>query len=170
MAQLWIGVGSNVDAIRHVRQAVAALGRDFGQLATSAVYRTAAIGFEGDPFLNLVVGCRTNLPLAAVLARLSAIEAALGRERRASRYAARTIDLDLLVFDNLVGEFEGKSLPHPDILNYPFVLGPLAQLAPQARHPALHTSYAALWRERFDAAQRAALEPVDVAWEAVTAE
>jgi len=170
MPQLWIGVGSNVDAVQHVRQAVAALRRDFGQLAISPVFRTAAIGFEGDPFLNLVVGCHTHLPLVAVLARLNAIEAALGRERRASKHAARTIDLDLLVFGDLVGVFEGKCLPHADILNYPFVLGPLAQLAPQARHPALHASYADLWQERFDTAQRAALEPVDVAWETVMAE
>lgn len=165
MSQLWVGVGSNVDAAKNIHQAVTALRRDFGALKISPVYRTAAIGFEGDPFLNLVVGCHTNWPLASVFAHLYAIEGMLGRKRVAAKFADRTIDLDLLVYGDLVGEFYGKRLPHGDILKYAFVLGPLAQLAPQARHPASHACYAELWQERFDAAQRRMLERVDFVWE-----
>lgn len=145
MARIWISVGSNIDPARHVRSAIAELRRSFGPLQVSTVYQTPAVGFEGSPFYNLVVGAETELPAERVLARLDGIEQANGRVRGAEKFSARTLDLDLLCYGDLVAEVAGKRLPHADILRYDFVLRPLAELAPDERHPQSGRTYAELW-------------------------
>lgn len=141
----WIGIGSNLERERAVVAAVAALRRAFGPLALSSVYETAAEGFDGPPFLNLVAGVDTSLSVGAVRAELAAIEDANGRVRGAERFAPRTLDLDLLTWGGFVGDIDGYRLPRDEILRCAFVLGPLAEAAPHERHPLLGRSYRALW-------------------------
>lgn len=144
----WISLGSNQQRERSLRAAVSALTERFGPLTLSPVYESAAEGFVGAPFLNLVAGIRTSIPVGQLRETLRGIEVANGRRRGAARFAPRTLDLDLLTYGDQVGEIDGYQLPRDEILTYAFVLGPLADVAPQERHPTTGHTYAELWRER----------------------
>ena len=148
MATIWISLGSNIEPERHLRNALGCMQHHFYDLALSPVYETEAVGFDGDPFLNLVARCRTPLEPQAVAAELKAIEDRNGRLRSGPRFSARTLDLDLLLYDDLV--LETPRIPRDEILRYAFVLRPLAELDPQLVHPVTGRSMADLWAE-FDA-------------------
>ena len=144
MTRAWISLGSNIEPEENLRAALALLEARFGPLVVSPVYRTAAEGFEGDDFLNLAVGIDTGEPLHAVRGALRAIEEARGRVRGSEKFSSRTLDLDLLTWNELVDPALG--LPRDEILEYAFVLGPLADVAPDERHPVAGRTYSELWR------------------------
>ncbi|HEV2212598.1 MAG TPA: 2-amino-4-hydroxy-6-hydroxymethyldihydropteridine diphosphokinase, partial [Gammaproteobacteria bacterium] len=100
--EAFVGIGSNVEPERRVRQAVKLLRERFGAIRLSPVYRNAAVGFEGDDFLNLVVAFGTELEVTPLNATLDEIELACGRERGAACFAPRTMDLDLLLYGDCV--------------------------------------------------------------------
>ncbi len=143
MTRAWISAGSNVDREQNIRQAISKLRRVFGELVLSPVYRTRAEGFEGDDFLNLVIGIHTDLPPDELRQRLRAIEDSQGRVRGENRFASRTLDLDLLTWGELVDESQG--IPRDEILKYAFVLRPLADVAPMEHYPGRDETYARLW-------------------------
>ncbi|WP_296898383.1 2-amino-4-hydroxy-6-hydroxymethyldihydropteridine diphosphokinase [Thiohalocapsa sp.] len=143
----WISVGSNMDRERSIRGAIADLRAAFGPLVVSPVYETEAVGFEGEPFYNLVVGFDTPLGVAAINQTLRNIEDAHGRVRGPNKFAPRTLDLDLLTWGEATGILDGYELPRDEILKYAFVLAPLADVAPHERHPVDGRSYAELWAE-----------------------
>jgi len=143
----WVSIGSNVDRERSVRGAIADLEAAFGPLRRSSVYETPAVGFDGQPFLNLVVGLDSDWTVAALDAQLRRIENAHGRVRGPDKFAPRTLDLDLLTCGDAVGVVDGVALPRDEILRYAFVLGPLAEAAPDERHPENGRRYADLWAE-----------------------
>ncbi|MCB1772609.1 MAG: 2-amino-4-hydroxy-6-hydroxymethyldihydropteridine diphosphokinase [Gammaproteobacteria bacterium] len=147
MSRVWISVGSNIDRERSVRAALWELRRLFGDLVISPVYETAAVGFDGDAFLNLVVGIETARAPGELHALLRDIEASHGRVRSAARFDARTLDLDVLTYGDAVTDEGGKQLPRDEILKYAFVLGPLADVAPDECHPQDGRSYGELWRD-----------------------
>jgi 2-amino-4-hydroxy-6-hydroxymethyldihydropteridine diphosphokinase len=151
MPEVFVAAGSNVDPERHLACASAGLERAFGTVRYSAWYRNRAVGFEGDDFINFVVGFETTLGARAVLAQLHAIEEACGRERQAPKWAPRAIDLDILLYGELVCAEPQLTLPRPDLLRRAYMLGPLAELAPDVRHPTQHATIAELW-QRFDRA------------------
>ncbi|QXP85447.1 2-amino-4-hydroxy-6-hydroxymethyldihydropteridine diphosphokinase [Methylococcus sp. Mc7] len=160
MPEVFVSVGSNVDRDRHIPSALAALQEIFGPLRVSSVYETAAVGFEGDPFYNLVVGFETALPLADVASALARIEADHGRTRESRKFSARTLDLDLLLYGDAV-VCEGKlRLPRKELTEYAFMLEPLAEIAPDLKHPVLGSSFRELW-ERYDktSLQQARIRP-----------
>ncbi len=144
MARVYLSLGSNIEPERHVRAALAALETRFGPLAVSPVYRTPAVGFDGDPFLNLAVGLDTTLPPQAVHAELDALERRLGRHRDGPRFSARTMDIDLLLYDDWILEDGRLVLPRPEIVTQAFVLVPLVDLAPALIHPVLKRPLSAL--------------------------
>lgn len=161
MAQVYVSIGSNIERERHVTAALDALADRFGALAISPVYESEAVGFEGDHFLNLVVGFATGLPVGELVSVLREIENANGRVRTGQRFSGRTLDIDILTYDDCVGDIDGVSLPREEILHNAFVLLPLADIAPQQRHPQAGLCYAELWRQ-YSRPQK--LWPVDFSW------
>lgn len=145
MPEVFVSVGSNVDRERHIPSALEALRDRFGPLRVSSVYETAAVGFDGDPFYNLVVGFETELPLAEVAAALTLIETNHGRTRESRKFSARTLDLDLLLYGDAVVS-EGKlRLPRKELTEYAFMLEPLAEIAPDLKHPLSGLRIQELW-------------------------
>jgi 2-amino-4-hydroxy-6-hydroxymethyldihydropteridine diphosphokinase len=145
MPEVFVGAGSNMDPRRHLGAGLRALAAHYGLLRLSPVYRNRAVGFAGEDFLNLVIGFDTDDPVEDVAAALAAIEAANGRTRREEKFAPRTLDLDLLLYGDLVTDAGGVQLPRDEITRYPFVLRPLADLAGERLHPVLGRSFAELW-------------------------
>ncbi len=148
MADAYIGLGSNLgDRERQLAGAVAALARAPGCRVTalSAVYETQPVG--GPPqgaYLNAVAQLRTELAPRALLELLLSIEREAGRVRGATRDAARTLDLDLLLYGDRVIDEPELRVPHPRLGERAFALEPLAELAPGRLHPVLGESIATL--------------------------
>ncbi len=147
MSRVYVSLGSNVDRETNIQKSIMAMRRKFGELKLSPVYSSAAVGFDGDDFLNLVVGMEPALTLQQVVARLRSIEDELGRDRNQPRYSPRPIDLDILLFDNLILDEDGIQIPRHEILRNAFVLKPLQDLAPQLRHPQCGKCFTELWRD-----------------------
>lgn len=145
MPQVFVAAGSNVDPERNLARALAELRRQFPDLTVSPAYRNRAAGFEGDDFVNLVARFTTDLPVRELLAHLHRIEAACGRPRDAPKWAPRTMDLDVLLYGDLVCDTPELRLPRPDLLRRSFMLGPLADLAPDLVHPTAGKTIAELW-------------------------
>jgi 2-amino-4-hydroxy-6-hydroxymethyldihydropteridine diphosphokinase len=145
-SQFFISVGSNIQPKRHINLSLEALNKAFGTLQSSPWYESVAIGFEGDNFINGVVGAKTTKSIDEVVSILKSIEDQIGRDRRFGKYSAKTIDLDLLTFGSTVCE-NPIQLPRYEITENAFVLLPLADLAPQSIHPLTKKSYQQLWQE-----------------------
>ena len=153
MAYVYISIGSNIDRENNIRSALDVLRTEFSELEQSRVYETAAVGFDGRPFYNLVVGFETSQEPPELVETLRIIEHDHGRNRLGKRFSDRTLDLDLLLYDDEIIE-EGKlSLPRDEILKYAFVLGPLAEIAGDRIHPVEQESYRTLWKN-FDASDQ----------------
>lgn len=162
MPRVYISIGSNIEPARHVRLAVTALHEYYGELLISSVYESEAVGFAGENFYNLVVGLDTEQAVEEVNRILHEIEDRYGRERSGPRFSARTIDLDLLLYDDLVLQQDKLVLPREEILQNAFVLWPLAEIAPDVIHPLQKQSMASLWQQ-FDKSQQQ-LMPIEFDW------
>jgi len=149
MADAYVAAGSNLRPRENLRRAIAALAAEFPGLVASRAWSNAAVGFDGDDFINLVLRFPTDLPVAALLERLKAVERASGRAAGAPKWGPRTLDLDLLLYGNFIGRHAGAMLPHPDLATRAWVLGPLAELAPGLGHPVSGAPIGELWK-RFD--------------------
>jgi 2-amino-4-hydroxy-6-hydroxymethyldihydropteridine diphosphokinase len=147
LVPVYVAAGSNIEPERNLAQAVEALERAFPGIRFSPWYRNRAAGFEGEDFINLAAGFETSLPLHEVIGRLQAIETLCGRPRGAPRWAPRSMDLDILLYGSLV--CDSPPVPRPDLLKRAYMLGPLADIAPEAVHPTARLTIGALW-ERFD--------------------
>lgn len=159
LTTVFLGLGSNVRRHRHLTAGLDALAAFLVDMRCSPVFESEAVGIRSGPFYNLAVTARTELPLAELDRRLKAIEADNGRY--APDRKGLPLDIDVLLYDDLVGDFDGLQLPRAEILRNAFVLWPLALLAPEARHPAEGRSFAALW-QAMRSEQR--LWPVPFVW------
>jgi 2-amino-4-hydroxy-6-hydroxymethyldihydropteridine diphosphokinase len=146
VAQIYLGVGSNIEPAANLRLAVRELRRRFGKLEQSSVYRSRPVGFEGDDFLNMVVSAETALLPQEVVRELGEIHRAAGRERDGDKLLPRTLDIDLLLYDDAVVDDADLQLPRVDVLDYAFVLRPLAELAPAYVHPVTGRTLLDHWR------------------------
>lgn len=162
MARVYVSIGSNIDREANIRAGVGALRERHENVVLSSVYDTEPVGFDGANFYNLVAGFDTAADVHNLARYLRGVEENCGRARSNTRFAPRTLDIDLLLYDDLVLEVEGLKLPRDEILKYAFVLGPLAEIAARERHPVLGTSFEELW-QAFDAAYRP-LRRVDFLW------
>ena len=150
MAQVYVGIGSNIDKHIHIPRVLQDLRYQFGELKISPIYQTKAVGFEGADFYNLVVGFTAHLSPQQIYAALRELEADHQRARSSvNQFISRTLDLDQLLYDDLQ-IIDGKVIiPSPDILEYAFVLKPLVDIAADYIHPRLRISLRDLW-EGFD--------------------
>ena len=149
MPEGYISIGSNIDREKNISSSLLALKKHFGDLVVSSIYETEPVGFLGDPFYNLVVGFHSDLEVKAVGKLLKKIETDHGRTHNSKKFAARTLDLDLLLYGNLIVTDGRLQLPRDEITRYAFVLEPLAEIAPNLKHPITQETYSALW-EKFD--------------------
>ena len=135
MAKIYISIGSNIEAEKNIRNAIHALQEYYGKLILSSVYESESVGFDGDNFLNLVVGLNTDENVHEVVATLRKIEDKNGRDRSGPRFSPRVVDLDLLLYDDLILKEDKLELPRDEITKNAFVLQPLDEIASQLIHP-----------------------------------
>ena len=140
---VFLSAGSNIRPEENLQMACRALSADFGELTLSSVYRNEAVGFDGDDFLNMVIGFSTTEDPERIVARLEKLHSEAGRERQDDPFCSRTLDLDLLLYGDLVRQ--RLKLPRDDIEKYDFVLGPLAEIAPDVKHPVSGLKMSELW-------------------------
>ena len=145
----FVAMGSNLgDRCQSLREAAARLEQDPGieLVSRSRVYETQPVGPPQGPYLNAVVELRTSLGPRALLGRLFEIERVAGRRRSRERNAPRTLDLDLLLFDDVCLDEPDLVVPHPRMHERGFVLEPLCDLDPALVHPRLGVAVSALAR------------------------
>ena len=149
MPKGYISIGSNIDKDKNILASLHALEHHFGELTVSSIYESDSVGFTGDTFYNLVVGFNSELSVKEVAKQLRQIELDNGRTRNSQKFSPRTLDLDLILYDDLIINDGRLQIPRDEIELYAFVLEPLAEIAPALKHPISHISYAELW-EKFD--------------------
>ncbi|MEL6303277.1 MAG: 2-amino-4-hydroxy-6-hydroxymethyldihydropteridine diphosphokinase [Bacteroidota bacterium] len=149
--QVYLSLGSNIQyRFRYLQKGVIAIAEKMGiVLQTSEVYENPAVGFDGDSFLNACILVETTLSPEQVLEIALEIERAHGRmrEAHATGYASRTLDIDVLLFDDVIFTSDTLTLPHPKMTERAFVLKPLADIAPQYYHPVLQKDIRNLLQE-----------------------
>lgn len=150
MVDVYVAAGSNVEPVTYLSRALGELERIYAPVRISPAYRNKSAGFEGSDFINLAVGFSTDDPVTRVRQRLQEIETACDRPRDAPRWAPRTMDLDILLYGAMVSSEPGLVLPRPDLTRRPYMLKPMADIAPDVRHPTLFKTMRELW-EAFDA-------------------
>ena len=143
--RVFVAAGSNVEPEKHLPHACAQVAHTWPDARFSRAYRNVAVGFDGPDFINLVIGFSAAQPLESVLAHLHAIETQCGRPRYAPKWASRTMDLDVLLYGELVAQTGEYTVPRPDLLKRPYMLGPLAEIAPEVVHPVAGRSIGELW-------------------------
>ncbi|MDH5666044.1 MAG: 2-amino-4-hydroxy-6-hydroxymethyldihydropteridine diphosphokinase [Nitrosopumilus sp.] len=145
MGKVFVSIGSNIDREKNIRAGIDALTKHFGELVLSPVYETEAIGFDGDPFYNLVAAFETELNPYQVNDALHQIEEDNGRDRSDPKFSSRTLDIDLLLYDDLIINDDKLQIPRDEIEKYAFVLKPLVDMIPDIKHPVTKTAYQSIW-------------------------
>jgi 2-amino-4-hydroxy-6-hydroxymethyldihydropteridine diphosphokinase len=162
MPEVFVGIGSNIDREASIRAGVIDLREKYGDLRLSLVYESEAVGFEGDAFYNLVAAFDTSDSVEQVFVTLAEIEKTHGRQRGSERFSSRTLDLDLLLYGNLVASGEDYHVPRDEIPRYAFVLWPLSELEPTMKHPQTGKTFLDMW-EDFDKRNQT-LMPITFQW------
>jgi 2-amino-4-hydroxy-6-hydroxymethyldihydropteridine diphosphokinase len=145
----YISIGSNIDKDKNILASLKTLEHLFGKLIVSGIYESEPVGFSGDTFYNVVVGFDTDLDVKTVAKNLRQIELDQGRTRDCKKFSARTLDLDLILFGDLILNDGRLQIPRDEIERYAFVLEPLAEIAGTLQHPVSQKAYNELW-ESFD--------------------
>jgi len=162
MPRVFVGIGSNIERERSIRAGVVDLRKQYREVQLSSVYESDAVGFDGDAFYNLVTAFDTDDSIEQVVASLAQIEDRHGRVRNGERFAARTLDLDLLLYGDEIISAKNYHVPRDEIPRYAFVLWPLAEMVPEGVHPEIGETYATLW-EKFDKRNQQ-LRPIHFEW------
>ncbi|AZF49992.1 MULTISPECIES: 2-amino-4-hydroxy-6-hydroxymethyldihydropteridine diphosphokinase [unclassified Pseudomonas] len=160
LTQVYLGLGSNIERELNLRAGLDALASFLTGMRCSAVFESQPVGIKSGPFFNLVVSAWTDLSLMELDRRLKSIEADNGRY--APDRKGLPLDIDVLLYSDLVGNFDGLILPRAEILKNAFVLWPLSMMAPDRVHPEAGKTMAALWR---DAQIDQVLAPVAFEWQ-----
>lgn len=143
--EVYLGLGSNIEPRKHIALGLDEIAGAFQLKAVSSVYRSAAVGFAGAPFLNCVAAIVTDDHLSLLATRLRAIEFCYGRTKASSKFSPRHLDIDILTYDRLSGEHCGIRLPRDEITKNAFVLCPFAEIAGGLRMPGQPKTLYELW-------------------------
>lgn len=146
MSTAWLGLGSNVSAEKHIREGIRALVRDFRNVRLSPVYSSTSVGFDGDDFINLVARVETEMHPLELREYLRDLEDRFGRKRNVAKFSDRSLDIDILLYDDLVLLSPVLEIPRAEILKFSHVLKPLADLDPDLIHPTKLQSMADIWK------------------------
>ena len=151
MTRAYAGLGSNIDKEINITAGLKVLASHFSPLDRSTVYESEPLGFRGDNYYNLVVGFDTDLSEQDVIRIFKEIEVSFGRKKIDTRknesgFASHTLDIDLLLFGDLVRHDENVNVPREDIVLYPFVLCPLAEIAGELEHPETGLYLSDMWQ------------------------
>jgi 2-amino-4-hydroxy-6-hydroxymethyldihydropteridine diphosphokinase len=160
VARIYLGVGSNLEPRKNLKLALLELQHRFGESAASCIYKNAPVGFVGADFMNLVVQIESEVSAQDICKEIELIHNLSGRQRGSNKWGSRPLDIDLLLYNDLILDEKSVRVPREDILKYSFVLRPMAELAPALIHPVTGKSMLAHW-QAFDAASHP-LERVDV--------
>jgi 2-amino-4-hydroxy-6-hydroxymethyldihydropteridine diphosphokinase len=160
MSTAYLGLGSNIDATAHIRSGIEALREAFSPVELSPIYRAPAVGFHGNDFINLVARIETELTPLDLKRFLHALEDRHGRDRAQPKFSDRTLDIDILLYDDLYLLSPELEIPRDEILTAAHVLKPLADLAPDVLHPVADRTMARLWSEF--PGKNSGLEPIDL--------
>ena len=145
MSIAWLGLGSNVNADTHIRAGIRELEKDFENVTLSPVYASTAVGFEGDDFINLVARVETDMHPLDLRDYLRNLEDRFGRKRDVAKFSDRSLDIDILLYDDLVLLSPVLEIPRAEILKFSHVLKPLADLEPGLIHPTELRSMSDIW-------------------------
>lgn len=145
MARVYVSIGSNIDPQENIVSAVRILRQQYKPIELSPVYRSAAVGFEGDDFLNLATGFDTSQTLEEIKKGLVTLERQFGRKHSHKGFQSRTLDLDLLLYDDAIRHDNQFDLPRAEIEQYAFVLKPLSDIAPDKLHPEFGQTLGEMW-------------------------
>lgn len=145
MPEVYLGLGSNKTPDHHLSLAIEQLAANFGAIEVSPIYRSKAVGFLGDDFLNAVVRIQTSLSVGDLKRFMTELEDACGRDRSQPKFSDRVLDIDILLYDDYHGVFDGLTLPREEIGHYAHVLRPLADIAPTLIAPDHGQTYQTLW-------------------------
>lgn len=162
MPRVYVSFGSNINPAENIRSGIIALKKEYPELTVSSVYKSKAVGFDGDDFYNLVAGFESDKEVHSIVEQLKYIEDQHNRVRNRHRFTSRTLDIDLLLYDDLVICAQDLKLPRDEITQYAFVLYPLAEIAGQERHPVTGMQYRELWKKFDDHSQQ--LQRIDFQW------
>ena len=162
MRRVYVSLGSNINRKYHITAALNALDVLFSPLIVSGAYDCQPVGFDGDNFLNLVVGFDTSYSVAELSEVLRKIEDDNNRKRTGPKFSSRTLDLDILTYGDAIGVIAGIALPRGEIIENAFVLWPLSDVAKDELHPQLNKSYKTLWQEYDKSSQ--SLSKADFTW------
>lgn len=148
MSTAYLSLGSNIEPRKNFDLALKSIRQRFGDIAVSPVYRSRASGFQGPDFLNAAVRATVDISPDALKLWLQDLEGCLGRDRTVPRFSDRTMDIDIVLYDDLI-QYAGGDLiiPHPQLVSQQFVLKPMADLAPGLSHPVLKSTLLELWNE-----------------------
>ena len=147
--EVFLSIGSNIDPEENLQYACRELKKTFGNIQVSSVYRNEPIGFEGNDFLNMVVKVKSTFNPNEILNYLRGLEVATGRDTGTGVFDSRTLDIDMILYNDLVHPEKPLKIPRKDIELYSFVLLPLAEIEPDGIHPVTGKTFKDLW-ESFD--------------------
>ena len=147
MASVYLGLGSNIAPEENLKLGIRELKARYGALRASNAYRSRAVGFDGPDFLNMVVCIDSDESPVSINDFIELVHDKAGRKRGSDRFASRPLDIDLLLYDDQVIDDGQLKIPRPDVLEYGFVLGPLAEIAPDLKHPETGKTIATHWAE-----------------------
>jgi len=147
MSTAYLGLGSNVNARNNIAASIAALRETFTEVRLSPAYRTEAIGFDGDDFINLTAAIKTRLQPIELKHFLNELEDRHGRLRNVPKFSDRTLDIDILLYDDLYLVSPQLQIPRREIMVFAHVLKPLADLAPHLVHPVCRKPLSEIWRD-----------------------
>ncbi len=153
MTHVVLGLGSNINREKNIRFAVKQIGDRYGEIEISPIYETAAIGFDGPAFFNLVLGFKTSASLLDIQDKLRNIEAAAGRIRGQQSFDNRHLDIDVVLFGDKNLRPDGLNIPRDEIEKYAYVLKPLSDLYPTLVHPFSGVKFEQMWLD-FDNTQK----------------